>query len=62
MARKKSKRPLDEESAKELYTSKKYTAPKEKELETINEDSQEEKGPEFQLSPVSTCIQPHKVK
>ena len=53
MARKKAKTALDEESVKEIYTNKNYIPPKDIELETINEDSKEEKEIESQLSPVA---------
>ena len=53
MARKKAKPSLDEESVKEIYTNKNYNPPKDIELETINEDSKEEKEIESQLSPVT---------
>ena len=62
MARKKSKQLLNEEAVKALYTSKKYTPPEEKELESIREDSKEENDIESHLSPSSTCIEPHTVE
>ena len=59
MARKKAKPTLDEESLKEIYTNKNYIPPKDIELETINEDSKEEKEIEPLLSPV-TALSPAK--
>ena len=53
MARKKAKSALSEESLTQIYTNKNYVPPKDIELETINEDSKEEKEIESQLSPVT---------
>ena len=51
MARKKTKSAIDENTIKELYSNKNYIPPKEIELETINEDSHEEKDSENDISP-----------
>jgi len=51
MARKKAKSAIDENTIKELYSNKNYIPPKEIELETINEDSHEEKDSENDFSP-----------
>jgi len=51
MARKKAKSATDENSIKEIYSNKNYIPPKEIELETISEDSQEEKDSENDISP-----------
>ena len=59
MARKKAKKfagELDEDTLRKIYTEKKFIPPKEKELETINEDEKESSIDELRGTPTESSF------